>query len=125
MVRSVSRQSTHPARMPSLPAPAAAVRANGNSFARALLLPGLLAALWSTASALTLNDFADYQVLQRDIGGTSKIVTIRGGCEDPRWKRIDARVLRRGTASVVAGWATVDSTPGKKTLRSTKPTSRP
>jgi hypothetical protein len=69
-----------------------------------------------TAGTLTLNDFAHYRVFQRDIGGTSKSVTITGTYSNMNWSRIEARILQHGTNTVVLDWVTIDSTFGGGTF---------
>ena len=67
----------------------------------------------STPTAtITVNDFPNYRVFQRDIGGTSKSVTISGTYSNMNWNRIEARVLGNGTNTPVVGWKTIDTTPG-------------
>ena len=68
------------------------------------------------ASTITVNDFANYRVFQRDIGGTSKSVTISGTYSNMNWSRIEARVLRHSTSTEVVSWTTIDSTPGGGTF---------
>ena len=68
--------------------------------------------LMATAT-ITVNDFANYRVFQRDIGGTSKSVTISGTYSNMNWSRVEARVLLHGgTDTAVRDWTTIDSTPG-------------
>jgi Carbohydrate esterase, sialic acid-specific acetylesterase len=69
-----------------------------------------------TAGTLTINDFANYRVFQRDIGGTSKNVTITGTYSNMNWSRIEARILQHGTNTVVLDWLTIDSTFGGGTF---------
>jgi hypothetical protein len=67
----------------------------------------------STAtSTISVNDLANYQVFQRDIGGTSKSVTISGTYSNMDWNRVEARVLQHGTNTAVVDWTTIDTTPG-------------
>ena len=65
---------------------------------------------------IAVNDFANYRVFQRDIGGTSKSVTISGTYSDMNWSRVEARLLRHGTNTAVVDWTTIDSTPGGGTF---------
>ena len=65
---------------------------------------------------ITVNDFANYRVFQRDIGGTSKSVTISGTYSNMNWSRVEARVLQHGTDTAVVDWTTIDSTPGGGTF---------
>ena len=51
-------------------------------------------------------------MFQRDNGGTSKSVTIGGTYSNMDWSRIEARVLRHSTSTVVVDWSTIDTTPG-------------
>lgn len=68
--------------------------------------------LMATAT-ITVNDFANYRVFQRGIGGTSKSVTISGSYSDMNWSRVEARVLLHGaTDTAVRDWTTINSTPG-------------
>ena len=67
-------------------------------------------------STIAVNDFPNYRVFQRDIGGTSKSVTISGTYSNMNWNRIDARVLQHGTTTTVVDWTTIDSTPGGGTF---------
>jgi hypothetical protein len=69
-----------------------------------------------TAGTLTLNDFTNYRVFQRDIGGTSKSVTITGTYSNLNWSRIEARILRHASSTVVLDWTTIDSTFGGGTF---------
>jgi hypothetical protein len=68
------------------------------------------------AAAITVNDFVNYQVFQRDIGGTSKSITINGTYANMDWSRVEARVLQHGTSTTVVGWTTIDNTPGGGTF---------
>ena len=43
---------------------------------------------------IAVNDFANYRVFQREIGGTSKSVTVSGTYSNMAWNRVEARVLR-------------------------------
>ena len=63
-----------------------------------------------------VNDFANYRVFQRDIGGTSKSVTISGTYSNMNWNRVDARVLQHRHQYEVVDWTTIDSTPGGGTF---------
>ena len=65
---------------------------------------------------ITVNDFANYQVFQRDIDGTSKNVTISGTYADMNWSRVEARLLRDGTSTPVVDWTTIDPTYGGGTF---------
>jgi hypothetical protein len=65
---------------------------------------------------IAVNDFANYRVFQRDIGGTSKSVTISGTYLNMNWSRMEVRLLRHGTSTVVVDWTTTDSTPGGGTF---------
>ena len=67
-------------------------------------------------STIAVSDFPDYRVFQRDIGGMSKSVTISGTYSNMDWRRIEARVLRHGTDTVVVDWTTIDPTPGGGTF---------
>ena len=70
----------------------------------------------ATAGTIAVNDFANYRVFQRDIGGTSKSVTITGTYADMDWSRVEARVLGHGTETAVVGWTPIDTTPGGGTF---------
>jgi hypothetical protein len=65
---------------------------------------------------IAVTDFANYRVFQRDIGGTSKSVTISGTYSNMDWSRVEACILQHGTSSVVVDWATIDTTPGGGTF---------
>jgi hypothetical protein len=65
---------------------------------------------------IAVNDFANYRVFQRDIGGTSKSVGITGTYSNMNWSRVEARLLQHGTDMAVLDWATIDSTPGGGTF---------
>ncbi len=67
-------------------------------------------------ATIAVNDFPNYRVFQRDIGGTSKRVTISGTYSNMNWNRVDARVLQHGTTATVVDWTTIDSTPGGGTF---------
>ncbi len=60
---------------------------------------------------ISVNDFANYRVFQRDIGSASKIVSISGTYSDMNWDRVEARVLQHGTDTAIINWTTIDSTP--------------
>jgi hypothetical protein len=70
----------------------------------------------TTAPTITVNDFANYRVFQRDIGGTSKSVTVSGTYSDMNWNRVEARVLHHGTNAAVVDWTTIDTMPGGGTF---------
>ena len=70
----------------------------------------------STTPTIAVSDFVNYRVFQRDIGGTSKSVTISGTYSNMNWNRIEARVLQHGTETAVVNWTTIDSTPGGGTF---------
>jgi hypothetical protein len=70
----------------------------------------------TTTSTISVDDFANYRVFQRDIGGTSKSVPISGTYSDMDWNRVEARVLQHDTGTVVVGWTTIDTTPGGGTF---------
>jgi VCBS repeat-containing protein len=65
---------------------------------------------------ITVNDFDSYRVFQRDIGGTSKSITISGTYANMDWSRVEARILKYGTNTVVVDWTTIDTTPGGGTF---------
>jgi hypothetical protein len=65
---------------------------------------------------ITVNDFSNYRVFQRDIGGSSKNVTITGSYSSMNWSRVEARVLQHGAGTAVVDWTTIDATPGGGTL---------
>jgi chitodextrinase len=69
-------------------------------------------------STITVNDFANYRVFQRDIGGASKSVTISGTYSNIDWNSVEARVLQYGTDPpvVVVDWTPIDTTPGGGTF---------
>ena len=67
-------------------------------------------------ATIAVNDFANYQVFQREIGGTSKSVSITGTYSNLNWNHIDARIIEHGTNKVVVDWTTIDSTPGGGTF---------
>ncbi len=69
-----------------------------------------------TVGQFAVNDFPNYRVFQRDIGGTSKNVTLSGTYTNLTWSRVEARLLGHGTNTPVANWATIDSTPGGGTF---------
>jgi hypothetical protein len=68
------------------------------------------------APTIAVNDFVNYRVFQRDIGGTSKSVTISGTYSDMDWTRVEARILQHGTNTAVIDWTTIDTTPGGGTF---------
>jgi hypothetical protein len=59
---------------------------------------------------ITVNDFTDYRVFQRDIGGSSKSITISGTYSDMTWDHVEARILQNGTDTPVVDWTTIDTT---------------
>jgi hypothetical protein len=65
---------------------------------------------------IIVNDFANYRVFQRDIGGMSKSITISGTYSNMNWSRVEARVLWHGTNTAVVDWTTIDPTPGGGTF---------
>ncbi len=67
-------------------------------------------------ATIAVTDFVDYRVFQRDIGGTSKSVTVSGSYWDMNWNHVEARVLQHGTSTAVLDWTTIDSTPGGGTF---------
>ena len=67
-------------------------------------------------TTIAVNDFANYRVFQRDIGSTSKSVTVGGTYSNMDWSRVEARVLRHGTDTPVVDWQTIDSTFGGGTF---------
>ena len=69
-----------------------------------------------TPPTIAIKDFPNYRVFQRDIGGTSKSVTITGTYSNMAWNRVEARVLEHGTNTPVIDWTTIDSTPGGGTF---------
>jgi len=69
-----------------------------------------------TPPTIAVKDFPNYRVFQRDIGGTSKSVTITGTYSNMAWNRVEARVLKHGTNTPVIDWTTIDSTPGGGTF---------
>jgi hypothetical protein len=96
----------------------------GNSATLTLPSPGAAGSLGynknilisTAAPTIAVNDFANYRVFQRDIGGTSKNVIISGSYSNMNWSRVDARVLQHGTNTAVVDWTTIDSTPGGGTF---------
>ena len=50
-------------------------------------------------ATIAVNDFANYRVFQRDIGGTSKSVTVSGTYSNMNWNHVEARVLQDGTST--------------------------
>jgi hypothetical protein len=70
----------------------------------------------SKPSTIAVNDFPNYRVFQRDIGGTSKSITISGTYSNMAWNRVEARVLKHGTNTPVIDWTTIDLTPGGGTF---------
>ena len=66
--------------------------------------------------AIAVSDFANYRVFQRDIGGTSKNVTISGTYSNMDWSRVEARVLWYVTDTTAVDWVTIDLTPGGGTF---------
>jgi hypothetical protein len=66
--------------------------------------------------SIKVNDFPNYRVLQRDIGGTSKNVPISGSYSSTLWNQVQARVLRHSTNTVLVDWTTIDTTPGGGTF---------
>jgi hypothetical protein len=81
-----------------------------------LILPPVIV---QGSGTLTLFDFSNYRVFQRDIGGRSKNITISGSYSNLNWSRVEARVLWHGTDTVVVDWTTIDSTPGGGTISGT------
>ena len=73
--------------------------------------PDLLLA--SSTGVISVDDFADYRVFQRDTGETSRSVPITGTYADMDWDHVEARILRHGTDAVVVDWITIDLTPGE------------
>lgn len=73
-------------------------------------------ALIPPAATVAVNDFANYRVFQRDIGGTSRSVSVSGTYSNMNWSQVEARVLQDGTGTTVVGWTTIDSTPGGETF---------
>jgi hypothetical protein len=69
-----------------------------------------------TSPTIAVKDFPNYRVFQRDIGGSSKSVTISGTYSNMAWNRVEARVLVHGTNTPVIHWTTIDSTPGGGTF---------
>ncbi len=67
-------------------------------------------------AAIAVNDFADYRVFQRAIGGASKSVSISGTYANMNWDHVEASVLQHGTDTAVIDWTTIDSTPGGGTF---------
>ena len=67
-------------------------------------------------AAIAVNDFADYRVFQRAIGGASKSVSISGTYANMNWDHVEASVVQHGTDTAVIGWTTIDSTPGGGTF---------
>ncbi len=67
-------------------------------------------------ATVAVNDFANYRVFQRDIGATSRSVTVSGTYSNMNWNRVEARVLQHGTGTTAVGWTTIDSTPGGETF---------
>jgi hypothetical protein len=61
---------------------------------------------------ITVNDFNNYRVFQRDIGGSSKSITISGTYSDMTWDHVEARILQNGTDTPVVDWTTIDTTVG-------------
>jgi hypothetical protein len=78
-------------------------------------VPPTLATLAVTPT-ISVSDFANYRVFQRDIGGISKSVTVSGTYSNMNWSRVEARLLQHGTDMAVLDWATIDSTPGGGTF---------
>jgi hypothetical protein len=70
----------------------------------------------TTTSTVSVDDFANYRVFQRDTGGTSKSVPISGTYSNMDWNRVEARILQHGTSTVVVDWTTIDTTPGGGTF---------
>jgi hypothetical protein len=67
-------------------------------------------------ATITVNDFTNYRVFQRDIGGASKSVTISGTYTNMDWHHVEARILQHGTNIAVVDWTTIDTTPGGGTF---------
>jgi hypothetical protein len=67
-------------------------------------------------ATITVNDFTNYRVFQRDIGRTSKSVTISGTYSNMDWNHVDARILQHDTNTAVVDWTTIDTTPGGGTF---------
>jgi hypothetical protein len=91
----------------------AAFDASGNTSAQS---SPVSATTIAPSFSITVNDFPNYRVLQRDIGGASKNVTISGTYSNTVWDHVDARVLQHGTNTAVVDWTTIDTTPGGGTF---------
>ncbi len=65
---------------------------------------------------ISVNDFPNYRVFQRTIGGASKSISITGTCSNANWSRIDARIVRQSGGAPVVDWTTIDSTPSAGTF---------
>jgi hypothetical protein len=63
--------------------------------------------------------FENYQVVQRNIGGTSALVAVSGTHQLAGVDRIQARVVDHGTTNAVVGWTTIDASPGANTFSGT------
>ncbi len=63
-------------------------------------------------SQITLADFADFQVIQRDIGGRSKRVIVKFSTSGPAKDSVQARVLRHAGSEVVENWTTISQRTG-------------
>jgi hypothetical protein len=68
------------------------------------------------AGLITVNDFDNYRVFQRDIGGASKSVTVSGAYSGMTWDHVEARLLQHGTNTPVVDWTTIDATYGGGTF---------
>jgi hypothetical protein len=63
-------------------------------------------------TTIVVDDFPNYRVFQRDIGGASKSVAISGSYASLTWSRVEARILQHGSSTVVVDWTPIDTTPG-------------
>ncbi len=93
-----------------------AVNADGTTYSNGSTNAFWSFTTWPNPPTIAVNDFANYRVFQRDIGGTSKSVPISGTYSNMDWNRVEARVLQHGTNAVLVDWTTIDTTPGGGTF---------
>lgn len=60
---------------------------------------------------ISVTDFQNYQVLQRNIGGTGRTVTVTGTYTGSGVSDVQARVVRHGTSEEVVAWMTITFSP--------------
>jgi hypothetical protein len=87
--------------------------------ASTVLLLALVLLKPTTAQVIHLSDFRDYQVLQRDVGGTSKQVAVDGTWTGSSVDHIQVRVTSYTTGLDIVGWQTVAKAPAGGTFTGT------